>query len=147
MDPLKRIYRAKRKALIGIQGELDELADCLHYIAEFVKRWDEILLPTETKELNLLQNLGYADPIELNLKDWIGHPAFFETLALWRAARREAQDAYDAILDHEGVEDLPQSPSQRPSKPYIGRPRRPPPRGGSKKRRLVPGTRSMSRRR
>ena len=138
MDDPKAVYAAKREALVKAQDLLDDLATCLRLVGGLVERWDQVLLPGETKELNALQDLGYSDPIpiQINVKDWITNEAFFDALRSWRSVRALAQQAYEVLTDFEDVEPLPEAPSQRPEKRRYYPPVRPRPRGLKRPRKM-----------
>ncbi len=124
MDDPRIIYLEKRKALVKAQDELESLAWDLDMVANAIKSFDLVLLPEEVTETAAPpQSYRSQNPHHIKPEDWPTFEDFVSALAEWRQARDAAEEAYQKVSDYDGIEELPQKPSERRRDDYRARPR------------------------
>jgi len=110
VDP-RIAYLDKRKTLEEATDRLDDIVANVRVLRSTIEKWDHVLLPDEEEPFSPTH---YGKPTKLLPQEWPTFETFSEALQQWRRARREAEDAYRAVPDPEGLESLPELPSEFP---------------------------------
>lgn len=119
MDDPRLVYLEKRKAVVAAQEVVDSLVSDIQVAAGWIEKWDTVLLDGEEAP-----SQSYGRPQSaLTSEDWPTYGDFAAALMAWREARKAAEDAEKKLSDREGVEPLPEKPSERRDDPRSYHPR------------------------